>query len=255
MELIKSVRHRTRLSELVYLTLNLALPAVLFLLVRAFGGSPVVAIVLLVLSKWRVLAVRPRYWFINLKTNLIDLIVGVSFVYLLVAAKNSDVAQLGLVALYIAWLVYLKPKSRRHFMAMQAGIGQFVGLSALFMFSYQLDVFSVTVLAWIIGYSATRHVIGAYEEEHLEMIGVVWGLIIAELSWLAFHWTLSYPLLSGIAIPQVAAFATVLSFGAYNLYDIAKHGRPNDRRKRLTVVVTGALLLIILIFARWTVTI
>ncbi len=254
MELIKSVRRRTRVSEIIYVFLNLLLPIALFALTRAFD-SPALAILLLVLSKWRVLAVRPRYWFINIKSNLADLIVGVSYVLLLVVSVSSLPVQLMLTALYIAWLMYLKPKSQKHLVAMQAGIEQFVGLTAVFMFSYQLDVVTTVLLAWLVGYGAARHALSTYDEEHLETIALCWALLIAELAWLAFHWTLSYPLVAGIAVPQVTAIATVLGFGAYNLYDNANHAKPNPRRAQLTIGVCLALFIIILVFGRWNVTV
>lgn len=254
MELIKSAGQRTRLSEAAYILLNILLPITLLVTVQSFDTAWI-AITLVILSKWRVLAVRPRYWFINVKSNLVDLLVGVSFVFLLLSANESLPTQLILTVLYTVWLVYIKPKSRRHFMAIQAGLGLFVALTAVMSYSPYLDVTIVTILAWLAGYAAARHALSAYEEEHLESISLGFGLVMAELSWLAFHWTLSYPLFGGIAIPQLALIAAVLSFGAYNLYDNFYHANPNRMRMRLTVGVTVGLLAVILLFARWNVTI
>lgn len=254
MELIKSAGQRTRLSEAVYILFNILLPVILLVTVRSFDTAWI-AVTLVVLSKWRVLAVRPRYWFINVKSNLVDLLVGISFAFLLLQAKDSLPTQMIMAALYIGWLVYIKPKSRRHYMAIQAGIGLFVALTAVMSYSPYLDVTLVTILAWLSGYAAARHAVSGYEEEHMESISLGFGLVIAELSWLAFHWTLSYPLFGGIAVPQLALMAAVVSFGAYNLYDNFYHANPNRMRMRLTAVVTISLLAIILFFARWNVTI
>jgi hypothetical protein len=254
MELIKSAGQRTRLSEAVYILLNILLPVILLVTVRSFDTAWI-AITLLVLSKWRVLAVRPRYWFINVKSNLIDFLVGISFAFLLLSANDSLPTQIILTVMYMVWLVYIKPKSRRHFMAIQAGLGLFITLTAVMSYSPYLDVTIVTILAWLAGYATARHAVSAYEEEHLESIALVFGLLMAELSWLAFHWTLSYPLFGGIAVPQLALIAAVLAFGAYNLYDNFYHANPNRLRMRLTVVVSISLLAIILFFARWNVTI
>lgn len=254
MELIKSAGHRTRLSEVVYILFNLLLPVVLFALVVTIR-TPWLAVVVLLLSKWRIFAVRPRYWVMNIKSNLVDIIVGLSFVYLLMGDILLP-ARIILTVLYIGWLLYLKPQSRRHAMALQAGIGQFLGLTAIFGLSDQFDSVIIVLLAWIIGYAAARHIASAYEEEHLETIGLVWGLLVAEFSWLAFHWTLAYQLTAiGINIPQIAAILTVLGFAAFDLYDNQKHTRFNPLRMRLTIAVSLTLIAVILIFARWNVSI
>lgn len=254
MDLIKSAGRRTRLSEAAYIFLNILLPIVLLVSVNAFDTAWI-AVAVIVLSKWRVLAVRPRYWFINIKSNLIDIIIGISFAGLLQVAGASLVTQIILTLMYITWLIYIKPKSRRHFMAIQAEIGLFVSLTAIFIYSPYVDVSLAVLLCWIVGYAAARHAISSYEEEHLETLALCFGLLLAELGWLAYHWTLSYPLFGDIAIPQVAAIAAVISFGAYNLYDNYHYTNPNRLRTRLTVIVCSLLLCVIVLFGRWNTTI
>lgn len=252
MDLIKSASRRTRFSEIVYIVLNLLLPVVLFVFVKAFD-SALIPIALVILSKWRILAVRPRYWLTNLKTNAVDIIVGISFVGLLFLAAQSLVMQLILVILYAGWLIYIKPKSRRHYVAIQAGIGQFVALTALFSYSWMFDVVTTVFFAWLVSYIAARHVLGAHEEEHIETISLGWALLMAELAWFCYHWTLSYPLFSGLSIPQFAALSSVSGFAMYNLYDNYRHKNPNPLRSRLTIGVGIGLLVIILVFSRWDV--
>lgn len=251
MELIKSAGRRTRLSEVIYIILNLLLPVALFALTAVF--NPWVAVVFLALSKWRVFAVRPRYWFAHIKSNLIDLTVGLSYIFLLKVSEHAFSVQAALVVLYMAWLLYIKPKSQRHFMAIQAGVGLFLGLTALMGLSFGLDSTIVVLLGWLVGYTAARHLVSAYEEDHPEAISFMWGLLVGELAWLGYHWTISYPLIGGVAIPQIAAIVTVLGFGAYNLYDNYKHARYNPLRVRLTVAVSLGLLAILLVFSRWSV--
>lgn len=61
MEFLKAAKRRTLLSELTYVALNIGL-AVAILVVVLVIESPLPAIALVLLSKWRILAVRPRYW-------------------------------------------------------------------------------------------------------------------------------------------------------------------------------------------------
>src|SRR4051794_37994319 len=65
-------------SHLFYIGLNLLLPLLAYILVRIDFVS--VAIVLVLLSKWRMFAVRPRYWVINLIQNGVDIMVAVSLI-------------------------------------------------------------------------------------------------------------------------------------------------------------------------------
>ena len=66
MDLLKSSKRRAFLSELVYIVLNVGLAVAILAVVLAIE-SPLPAIALVLLSKWRVLAVRPRYWMANIK--------------------------------------------------------------------------------------------------------------------------------------------------------------------------------------------
>jgi len=75
MEFLKLSKRRSLLSELIYIVLNVALAVGLLVIVWAIA-SPYAAFALVLLSKWRVFAVRPRYWFANLQANMVDVIVG-----------------------------------------------------------------------------------------------------------------------------------------------------------------------------------
>ena len=82
MEFLKFVRKRSFLSEFTYTVLNIALAVGVFLIVR-YTDAVWFAIVLVVVSKWRVLAVRPRYWWANIQSNMVDFIVSLSVVILM----------------------------------------------------------------------------------------------------------------------------------------------------------------------------
>lgn len=240
MEFLKFVRKKSFLSELIYTILNIGLAVALLLIVR-YTEAIWFAILLVLLSKWRIFAVRPRYWWANLRSNVVDIIVSVSVVlhmYTINSALISDATKLLLLVvvtiLYICWLLYIKPRSKRSYMALQAGIAIFLGISALFTISFNWPVSVVVVGAWLIGYSATRHILGSYDDEtHGLFLGLVWGLVVAEISWVAYHWAIAYPLpiVTSLMIPQVAIAITLVSFLAYKCYDSFYHHakiRSND---------------------------
>ncbi|MBC7943378.1 hypothetical protein H7X68_02695 [Candidatus Saccharibacteria bacterium] len=230
MEFLKIVRRRSFLSEVVYTALNITLAIAVVLVIRA-TESPWPAIALVCLSKWRVLAVRPRYWFVNIQANLVDFIVSVSLVVFLYTTYISSIGAypklfvLGvLTLLYIGWLLFVKPRSKRSFVVAQAGVALFSGVAALYILSYSWPVAAVVLLMWLIGYSTSRHVLASYEETHILFLSLLWGLVMAEIGWLAYHWTVAYGLGSeGIMIPRVALTVLCLGFILQQCYDSYYH--------------------------------
>ena len=75
---------------------------------------------------------------------------------------------------------------------------------------------------WLIGYTAARHVLSSYDEEtHGLFLSLAYGTVLAQIGWVAYHWTIAYnlPLTSSLHIPQVAIIVTLVSFLAYKSYD------------------------------------
>lgn len=229
MELIKSAARRSKLSDVTYVVLNLAFAAVVYGLTVLFD-PPIVAYLLILLSKWRVLAVRPRFWFANIQTNIVDIMVGLSTVTLIWLADGSAIIQLLLMALFAAWLLIIKPRSKRFWILLQAGVSQFVALTALFSVAYLWPSVLVVLAAWLIGYSAARHALGAYDEDHETFLGLVWGLVIAELAWLTYHWTIAYTIIGELKVPQIAMIVSLFGFVGIKLY---ANYHDNDRSFRL----------------------
>lgn len=232
MEFLKLVRKRSFVSELIYTALNIAL-AVAVLLVVLYTESVGFAILLVALSKWRVFAVRPRFWRANLRSNMVDFVLSVSVVlhmHTINMAAISETAKLGLLIglmlAYIGWLLFIKPRSKRSFVVVQAGLSVFLGMAALFTVSYNWPAFLVVMFAWLISYASARHVLSSYDDEtHSFFLGLAWGVFVAELSWVAYHWAIAYPLpvFPSLMIPQAALIITLVSFLAFKAYDSFYH--------------------------------
>lgn len=218
MELIKSAAHRTKFGDIAYFFLNLAYAITVTALVVIFS-PPYAAIALVLLSKWRVFAVRPRFWIANILANIVDVIVGLSIVGLLSLASTSLVAQIFLTLVFATWLLFIKPRSGRKWSSIQAGTSLFLGLMALFSFSHNMPVIAAVLVAWLIGFMATRHVLAAYAEDEEISLALVWGLFIAQLAWFAYHWTIAYTIVGQFKVPMVAIIAILLSFVSAKLYD------------------------------------
>jgi hypothetical protein len=259
MEFLKTIKkRRSLLSEVVYIVLNIGIAILLMVIIRT-TGSLLLAFAIVILGKWRIFAVRPRFWFANIQANLVSIIVSVSFVVLLYAAGLSGlnstevlVVQSILVILDIIWLLFLKSQSKRIYIVAQAGVALFVGITSIFYLSYNWIASVSVVLAWLVGYATARHVLGSYDDEsHTVFLSLVWGLVLAEISWLAYHWTIAYhvPFVSNMMVPQASIVVLCLGFLTYKSYDSFYHHqkiRMNDIF--LPLIFTVAIISVLVLF-------
>jgi hypothetical protein len=256
MELLKIVRRRSFVSEVVYTALNIVLAVALLVIIRS-TESVWFAFGLIILSKWRVFAVRPRYWFVNAQANLVDFIVSVSVVIFLftTSVASADDGQRFLIeavitVLYMGWLLLLKPRSKRAYVVAQAGVALFLGVAALLTVSFSWPASAVVLLIWLIGYATGRHVLSNYDEPHVIFLSLAWGLAVAEIGYLAYHWTIAYslPVLHILLFPQAALIVIGFGFLAHKAYDSYFHYekiRFNDII--LPLLLTASVILVLLV--------
>lgn len=250
MDFLKSAKHRSLVSEVVYYLLNIGLVVVLLVMSQLIQ-SPALAIALVVLSKWRMFLVRPRYWRTNILSNMVDVIVGVSIVTLMYLPDIHLFAQVALAFQYAVWLILIKPLSKRWHMSVQSFVAIAYGVTALYSVSYEWPVALVVVGMFIIGYSAARHLLFSYEEQQIVFLSAIWGLLLAEVGWLAYYWTFSYnlPMSGALQVPQVTIISLAMFFLAERVY------RSWHYNKRiiagdviLPAVFSGLLICTVLIF-------
>lgn len=250
MDLLKFVARRSFLSEIIYVLLNLALAIGVWLLV-AYFGTPWLAYGLILVSKWRVLSVRPRFWFANIQANAVDVLVGLGFATLLAGANGFPAVQTVLTLLFVGWLLYLKPRSTHAAMGAQALVANFVALSALFALAYNWDTAPVVLIGWAVGYSVARHILSSYEEKETVLLSFIWGFVVAELVWVTFHWNVVYgvKLIPGILIPQVAIITTILGYVAGRFYLAlgSENARQSSRQLLWPSAIGGVIVLLVLL--------
>ncbi len=237
MELLRTARQKSLLSELVYIVLNIALAAALLVAVLVVA-TPWPAFGLVLLSKWRVFAVRTRYWVANIRANLIDAMVGFSVVVFLYAATGSLATQIVLTSLYVVWLLVIKPRSTQGYITLQAGIGLALGIGAISQVGYMWPSWLVVLFAWVVGYSATRHVLSTEHETHINFLSLLWGFVVAELTWLTYHWNIGYDMPGSIQLAQSTIVILALSFLAERIYS----GYHNDGKIQTNEVILPVLL-------------
>lgn len=260
MEFLRSHKRRSLLSETVYILLNIAL-AVSTLVAIVATGTPWLALIFVLLSKWRVFAVRPRFWFAHVESNMVDFIVSISLVVLMFLAGQGATSGLGvqifLMLVYVAWLLFLKPRAKRNSVVLQAGAAVLFGTMALASVSYEWPSSLVVLIMWLIGYSTARHTLAAYSDSDIRLMSLIWGFVAAEIGWLSFHWMIAYnlPLTSSLKLPQMTLLLLGISFLAERVYhSIHKHEkiRMNDIIMPL-VLVLGIMAVLLIFFSSATI--
>lgn len=241
---LAKIKPKSGYSHIFHIILTILLPLILYILVRIDFAQLAVSLVLL--SKWRMLAVKFRHWPANVRANAIDIIVGVSAV-LFMAKTSSQGVQIVWVILYTGWLLFIKPKSTSLWVGIQAMIGQAVGLMALY---YVYGNASGTILVLSTGgtcYVAARHFFSAFDEHLGRTISYVWAYFAASLSWLLSHWLIYY----GV-VAQPSLILTVVGYTMAALYYLRHTERLSANVQRQFVFVLSAILLILIVFSDWS---
>lgn len=245
----KFIVSRSSWGDIAHLVLNGAMPIVAFALI--YFELSWLAVVLVLVAKWRALAVRPRFWFSNLRANSVDIVVGVSTVLLMAQAASLWV-RLFWLAWYLLWLWIIKPRSDTVSIGMQALASHFLGFMALFSYADSTKEYIIVFVAWLIAITGSRHFINAYEEEFTRVMSFAWALFIAQLVWLSHRWLVVFTVGSDISVPQVSIVSGLLAYGLGTLYHLHK----TDKLKPNTLIqyasFIGVILLIVAIFSDWS---
>ncbi len=216
-ELIKSSHRKSILASTLHAFFYVAYAIVVLLLLIVFPTAPWAALALVIVSKWRVVAVRPRYWWANILSNLPDTLFGLGIVTLMWVSGTLSL-QILLTIVHIAWLVVLKPQHKRDMVMVQAGVSQFVALWALFTVGHVMPVVLVVVLTFVIGFSSARHALSAHDEVDRGLLALVWGFLMAQLGFMAWHWTIAYSITPTLKVPQVAIIIAAVAMLAERGY-------------------------------------
>ena len=242
-------KSRNIASNLVHIFLNILL-GVGSVLVTVLSASPVLGLLLVLVSKWRVFAVRGRYLWLNIKSNLVDIIVGVSVVLITYYAGATFLPVDALLAIfYCVWLLFIKPMSSERATLVQSLIAVFLGMSAAATAAANLNAIVVVLVAFLVGYAASRHVLVQSSDRDFTLTTLVCGLVFAEVAWLCQSWAIIYTFgASGIRIPQVAIILTIFAF-VYNYARQAMIKYQDDFRFKhiLGPVVFGVVLIGIIV--------
>lgn len=241
-------RSRNIVSSILHVLLNILLGAG-SIFITVVSSSPIFGILLVLISKWRIFAVRPRYWPANIQSSLIDFIVGISLVlFAYYTGTNFSALHFILAAIYIAWLLFIKPMTSANGTLVQALFAIFFGSSITSIMLAPFNPVFVILVEFIIGYSASRHILIQNQREKSTFITLICGLVFAEIAWLCNHWMIVYKFPLDIVISQTAVILTILAFFFDRTYiSIEKHDGKLKASDILLPTIFSILIIIIIV--------
>jgi hypothetical protein len=248
MQRAKYIFGRVQWGTLAHWGLSVSVPLAVLLLVQLELIWMAVAVILA--SKWRVIAVQPRHWVANIRTNSLDLFINLSFLVFLVTAELF-VTKLFWTALYIGWLVYVKPQRKDYWVGLQALLLHFLGLSALFVLADDLNETFLIGLAWLIAISGARHFISHFEEPLIGVMTFGWGFFVAQMTWLLNRWLIVYRVSSDIAFAQIAVIISLIAYVIGSLYFLERKDQLRRKYTRQYTIIGFVILAIIVFMSNW----
>lgn len=242
-QVIGKLKPKSGYSHAFHIGFNALIPALIYVLVR-IGMEPVAASLVL-LAKWRMFAVRPRYWLANLRANAVDITIGLSIVIFMMQT-NSVQIQLFWAVVYAAWLIFIKPGSSTFMTSIQAFTGQLFGLMAIFLAWPEAPLAGLIVLIWLVTYTSARHFFTSFEEAYTSLYAHTWGYFAAAMTWVLGHWLLFYQM-----VAQPTLLLTVLGFGLAALYYLEQTDRLSTLLRRQFLFIMIAIVVVVLVFSDW----
>jgi len=248
MKLLKRRKTKSvgRFSAFLHIILTAVLPVLLYVLVRLREDFISVAVVLLLLSKWRMFAVKMRHWPANIRANAVDIFVGLSMIVFM-SSTDVQAIQLVWVAFYTGWLLFIKPLSTDIWIGVQSLIAQAAALTAVFIVWNEASETWLTIAVWVVAYLSARHFLTAFDEAMARASAYTWAFFSAALTWLSVHWLLFYNV-----IAQPTLILTVVGYGMASLYYLQHQDRLKNGTRRQFVALMAAIVLFILVFSDWS---
>lgn len=230
-------------AHIFHIVLSAVMPLLAFVFIRIEIVQLAYAVVLL--TKWRMFAVRPRFWPAIVRANAVDIMVGVSTVVFMTHAQSASM-QLFWTSLYIVWQVFIKPGRNVWIVSSQAFIGQMYGLMALFLAWPSASILVLVISVWAICYLSARHFLTSFDEPYTSLYSHTWGYFAAALTWLSSHWLLYY---FGVAQPTL--LLGIISFGIGGLYFLSESDKLSVFARRQIIFIMCTVILVVLVFSDW----
>lgn len=241
---IVKINPTSRIAASLHILYMILLPLLALSLVRS--GFTNAAIVVVILSKWRMLAVKPRYWLANIRANSVDMIVGFSSI-IFMSQSDELLTTLIWAGLYSAWLILLKPRSSPLMVSLQALVAQGVGLVAVFNNFSSWNPAVLVLLTWVICFCASKHLLMAFEDESNRTLAHLWAVFGAEISLVLGHWHIVY----SNSLPMNALVLSVIGYALALGYYLHKTKGLNRTFRQQLFIFSAIVIAIIVVFTEW----
>lgn len=238
------IKPKSGFSYFIHLFFVALVPTLVYIAVRA--NLVPLALLVILLGKWRIFAVRPRHWWPNLRANAVDILVGLSVLGAMVESSSIGV-HAGIAVLYGLWLLLLKPRSAPIYVALQALVALSSAISVLFLIGNSAHLMVLVLATGMVGYVCARHFLASFDEPHAPLYAHSWGYFCAALAWLLGHWTLYYV---GV-VAQISVMITVIGFSLAALYYLEQKDKLSKLLQRQIVFLLIAVTVVIVVFSDW----
>lgn len=241
--LTAKIRPTKGFSHFLHILFVAIVPLALFVLVRL--NLDILALLVILLGKWRMFAVKPHHWVAHIRTNAVDIIFGLSMLAFM-SNTNVIIWQLLWVVIYEIWLLFIKPGSNALLVSVQAVVAQTFGLVSLFVVFENAYLWFAVLAYGLIAYFCARHFLSSFDEPHAQILSSQWGLFASCIMWVSAHWLLFVG-----PIAQPALILSVLAYGIGGIYYLQETDRLSKLVRREILMVMVTLILVILVFANW----
>ncbi len=247
------------LSSSFYILFNLGVVMSVLLAINLLN-SVFLGLILIVLAKWRVFAVKIRYWWTNIKSAIVDYAVGFSYVLTIsVLSTQEDLTAQAVVSLiYLFWLLIIKRRTSERAMAVQALIAIFWINLTISQFTIMMPLISLMIVEMIVGYFVVWHYLANFDFElkTKKLISGFWGLTMTQLMWLIWHWQIGYG--QTILPIRISQFSMLSVLMTYLLFIVLEFSYKEESKKNYdfrqflpSIIFTVSLIVIIvLIFSQ-----
>jgi hypothetical protein len=237
--LIAKIKPASGFSRIAHVGLNILLALLVFVLVRTSFVQ--LALVIILLSKWRMFAVRPRFWPANIRANAVDIIVSLSFLLFMVNSGSRWI-QLVWTALYVFWLLVVKPASSVLLVSLQAMAGLLMGMTALFIKWGDGSLIWLVLFSGLTCYLIARHFLDSFDEPYAKLLSYLWAYFGAGLVWILGHWLLFYGWLA-----QPTLILVAVGYGLAALYYLDHHDRLSKLVRTEIILTTAAIIVAVML--------
>jgi hypothetical protein len=233
-------------SHVAHVGLNLIFVMLLVVLMRAEFYS--LAMLLILISKWRIFAVKPRYWAAHIKINAVDIVVGLSFLGLIYSyAADNALNQLIFSVGYIGWLLFLKPLSSRVGILIQALVAFNLGIAMLLKSFPNLSLAFLVSGVAVTSYISALHFISNYKNYQAKFYARYWSFFCGALMWSMGHWLVYYKF-----VPVYLILVAIIMYPLITAVIISEKESSNKSKYlRQSAIFALALLVVMFVFINW----